>query len=307
MRKRFTSFILLSIMLLMLVVPGYAVQDKNDHDILVNTDDYVTLDSFSVDEYTLVKNMQSKSNIELLKSGFNLKDIKEFRAFDFKDALIERAKSSDEKLKGMGYDDAQIARIRSIDDFSTEAEVAAASSTVNFSLKYNTSKHGHNSSLSWAVYLVNWSWNSCPLWLGKDIVAIGWSEGFYLTPASQSEYTYCRVHYYDDYGQYFTQYNYSNSVTPFLNQGASITFDQGKNVGGYPTVIWAKAGSMSIKLTKQANVPEMCAQAAYGHTTIAGTPSVTFGVSGTGPNASIGISFNAITQSMATKYVYLVL
>jgi hypothetical protein len=49
----------------------------------------------------------------------------------------------------------------------------------------------------------------------------------------------------------------------------------------------------------------MCVQVAYGHTQLQATPSVSFGVSGTGASAAIGISFSWFVNSLDSDYLYL--
>lgn len=206
------------------------------------------------------------------------------------------------ELNGLGYDGSDIVKLRGINETSTEADLAAASSDLSLYV-YAGDKHGHNSSLSWAVFSARWIWHSKPVFCEKDIVAIGWSEGMYLTPASESTYTFAYINYYDEYGDYWGQEIYD--VVPDLNTGASTTFRQGKSVGGVPEIVWAQSGAMGIKLTKQANIPEMCIQAAYGHSTLSGTPTVDFGISGSGATATIGISFSWTVKSLVSKYLYL--
>lgn len=211
---------------------------------------------------------------------------------------------SDSKLEGLGYSEEAIQNLKSLGENPTENQLAAASSNLTINV-YAGVQHGHNSSLSWAVYYMTWAWSSQPVWNEKDMVAIAWSEGMYLTPSSESSFTHAYVNYYNDSdGSFWNKEYYSTAITPDLNRGASVTFSQGKSVGGYPTTVWAKSGAMEVKLTKQANVPEMCVQVAYGHSVLSGTPSVSFSVSGSGASASVGISFSWFMKSVASDYLY---
>jgi hypothetical protein len=212
--KQKISVNILAVLLLVSLISPSALAAPNESSNDEGSNEKNLIYSTTISEYQLMKEKKSKSDQELLNMGLDSSTIAAIRKYDFKDESKKRANLSDSELTTLGYSSDKIKALRAIDDNSTEAELMAASSDLSINV-YAGSAHGHNSSLSWAVYDVSWFWDARPFWNEQDIVAIGWSEGFYLTPSSQSSYTYANAsYYYADTGAFWGKSYFSSDITP---------------------------------------------------------------------------------------------
>jgi len=245
-----------------------------------------------VNEYDKFKEIQSKSDEELLKKGYSNEDLKAIRSIDYKDELKKRvdkeAKLDKDTLKAMGYTEDQIHVIYNYT--GEESQVYALSAELwlsTYVLSYSKS-----SSLSQASLRTDWTWTQRPVWLETDILAAIWSEGMYVQSGSQ---TFGKAnYYYIDYGT-FKKTN-SISVTPNLNVGASIKIPMAlwETDGN----AWAKTGEFGYKITRQSLVEELSVHTDYGHNEWTVSPTVTFG-------PFPGLTFSYSVFSQATNDVYI--
>lgn len=294
-RKKLISATSTILFIICILSSGFA----NAAGVDANQDTYTVISTTTMNEYTMIKDFQNQSDSQLAENGWSAEEITELREFDYEEELELRATKDASILNSMGYTDDQINTLKTFTGSETEQQMMALGASVTITLSAG-SQHGHNASSSWAVYSAHWLWSTKPLFNGTDIPAIAWSEGFYLDTTS-NQYTYCTINYDLDApnGTYYgTQYA---AVTPNLNLGASANVPMITYVGDvYGTTEWAREGWLGVKLTKQANVPEMAVQAAYGHSTITFAPSVSFGITG----GTIGIDFSGSMANTPSNYVY---
>ncbi|WP_339196950.1 hypothetical protein MKY27_00980 [Solibacillus sp. FSL R5-0449] len=224
-----------------------------------------------VNELEYIKDLQDLSDSELLEKGASKSEIKQLREFNLESMLSERVKSlqnnSTNELMSQGY---SLKQIESIQNFSG-SDTQVLSLLANLSGTLSIASQGSTSTYSFVkgAYIFNWS--KAPLVLIKDLIAITWSEGFYLN--TDSGYTKMTYDYYNIGKETLNKTN-TATVKPHLNVGVSTSFGMGyrdqEEVG-----IYTKKGRFNFHIDKKAKVKEMAIQSEYGHTTVAvGSPSV---------------------------------
>ena len=310
MRKIF-KFWVLSFLFVMLILPFGNVNASTmkdgveflEQDVVVpemyNYYEKTSLENvIFANEYEIYNYYISLSDEELLEIGYSKDDIEYLRNFDYKEALLERAQMSDEQLSVLGYSEEEATLVQSYDGSDDIETYALAKISISSSLSTASSQR-------FKIYFW-WSWSSCPVWLGTDMIAVVWagtnSSGSPMNVAvSKSQYdTYQNVTYYDTY----TKKSITEKKTFSFNNeygAASSSFSMGYNYGdGY--MRWATKGSGYVTVSAVAgSLYELLMRFEYGHTYMSGSPS--FSVSGT--SLSPSISFNRVTQSVgATSHRY---
>lgn len=205
-------------------------------------------------EYDSFKKLQKKSVDELKSMGYSVDQIQYIHGFDFKTELSNKVLELQTKdysvLKNLGYHDRQIEIINNYE--GTENQVAMLAASVTLSAFFGS--HTKSASYTAVNSVTMFSWDSEPIFLLDDIVAVPWTEGFYLdTSTSTAQITYVKV---SDGSIYTTGYP---TITPSLNMGASIKFDMGYPISGSDRV-YAKAGVLGLRIHKQDLVEEVAIQ-----------------------------------------------
>ncbi|KJR49317.1 hypothetical protein UF75_0395 [Desulfosporosinus sp. I2] len=283
----------LGLCMTMLFSNGVVVASPGSNNAIVteSTQDTSILVSKTVtNEYDKYKELTSKSDQTLLQEGYSKEDLKKLRSIDYKAELkkrvVENAKLDDETLNKKGYTPEQIMQIRSY--VGTEDQLQALSASLYLST-YVLS-HSKSSSLSTANLRTDWTWTSAPILEMQDVVAAAWSEGMYL----QSANSYATASYYNQSSDVY-HHTETYSVTPNLNNGASVTF----NVlsASYPGT-YAKTGQFGTYVSKQSSVLELAVKTQYGHSTIFVRPSVSF-------SGTPGLSFSTGVTTEGTQDIYI--
>jgi hypothetical protein len=133
-------------------------------------------ETVTINEYDLYKSLKSKNPKEL--RGYSPQTIQAIKNIDPKREIQKRAQYDDITLQGMGYSKSEISILRNFK--GTEYEIRALSSTFtyNSSISYFFySKSNDETSLGMNA---SWRWTKDPWFMGNDMLAFAWSEGFYI-------------------------------------------------------------------------------------------------------------------------------
>ncbi|WP_343019616.1 hypothetical protein, partial [Clostridium celatum] len=76
-----------------------------------------------VNEYTVIKSLQEKTNEELSESGFSDDEIAKLREFDYEKELRKRSELNISELKEIGYTDNEIKLLKSKEEEWTEQDI----------------------------------------------------------------------------------------------------------------------------------------------------------------------------------------
>ncbi len=139
----------------------------------------------TINEYERYREMELKSNAELLDMGLTLADIQEFRAFDYEAEVLKRAKLDEEILVGAGYNSEQIAALKELVTLEgkivpqtyRDALYSAASPWVDLTTDTDLATiSGQDSKF---IVILTWEWSAVPFALSTDTVstaAIGYDS-----------------------------------------------------------------------------------------------------------------------------------
>ena len=244
-----------------------------------------------VNEYDMIKNLQSKTDEELLSQGLKEDQIQTIRNIDIAQEIYKIAKEDDASLIERGYSPDKIAIIRNFN--GTEEQVRALSATLtitaSMSMSYYSSTNTTNTIINY-----NWSWNQMPNFTYQDIVAIAWDPSMYQSNNWQTHDIQYSEWYYSN-----NQYSYTAQTTSLDPQspghGAKTIFSTGKKDG--TMTLYTKRGYGHVSLTKSGYMPEAAAQVYYGHNQLSVTPSVSF-------PGGISVSFSWSVNDEGSAYVY---
>ncbi len=258
------------------------------------------------DYYTLVTELQSHSDQELLDIGYTYDDIEQLRSLSFQTALMERASLDKSVLKNYGYTENEISILKQIshgimpmNDMSLRAVLAQC--TGDFTIN-------SRSSSQWTL-VYTWTWDKAPLFLGNDSVGVSW--GAYNSTSSNIDVLMTSSKAVGTCYNTITGVTYNKNLSRDQDadlNGVKYNFNMGTE-GTDPNDYWVKNGSVTVTVkiatgsTAQIHYMKLCGL--YGHAVmkITGSPSVTPGAG----DAAWGFSFSASTsvQTLAVaKYAY---
>ena len=238
------------------------------------------INSFSINEYDLLKGLSTKSNLDLFLKGYSAQEIGVIRNVkeEYARHLHEYKYLPEENLRDLGYSAQQIDLIR---DFTgSEAEIRAIAATLYFTLytDYVTWSASQNRTNTRLCY--EFEWNGVPLIKTKDIVAVTWND--WTINGKLSTITYVHI-----YGSQPDQYG---SATFVPNDGPNsfgggFKFAMTRDDNYY----WAKSGIGIFTLYHNYERHDLSAYAEYGHSTVTLSPS--FSIPGYGSiSFSYGVS-----------------
>lgn len=221
-----------------------------------------------INEYEYVKQLKNRTDAELKQMGFGEHEIYSLRKLDFKQAIKERAKLSNEELESLGYNTKQIYELKNFT--GTEDEIKTLSATLTTYLYVGAS--GKSSYYSWLTMRYGFEWSSMPFWLITDSIALAWSDGM-KTNASGSSFT---LHYVNP------SYNWSPPTQIIPASGVYAKWGVTDEV----MHSWAKSGDGVHAINKYDYVNDVEIILKFGHAVILtsisvdinGTPSINFGV-----------------------------
>lgn len=238
------------------------------------------LSTIKINEYEKLKELKSQSDEELSISGLSESEIKDIKNLDYAKELKKRIKSNEKELSSMRYSKEQIELIQSLDlsdsQTLTEDQLTSLSATCTVYLW----EYGHfYSSSSSEIYLESdFYWDSIPVFVGTDILAMAWSDGMYPDVNVQEEYsTYFKANYYTVGGVNFVDSS-AYTVIGNTNIGAYSKFPMRKafSQSGFTVQGYCMDGFLQVHISKKAAVPEVSVLSQYGHSTITASPTVSF-------------------------------
>lgn len=264
--------ILMSCMIFTLVLGGNSFASENSN----------PNNEYSISEYELVKQLESKSNSELKRIGYDNDEIAQIRNYDelFK-KNIEEIKGIDEDVlkNDFEYTDEQIDIIQNFN--GSESQMAKASATVNVKATKNSSSS--TSKLSKLNVKIRFVWSGIPAVQFKDSFAMVNSEKmFYDNKSTLFTCTYIAGNGYKK------TYRFSLKANEAGTTGADVSFPVYKNHG---TKYYLKSGSANVPLSREhtsANRIISCGiGVAYGHVLV--------------PATSISVSYKDLSISFSGK------
>ncbi len=302
MKKRFTSVLVAITMVLGLSSQAFAATSLQDV-----IEEHSQASQYSeYDYYTLITELQSYSDQELLDIGCTYDDIEQLRSISFQTALMERASLDEHILKNYGYTENEISLLKQVsqgimpmDDMSLRALLADCTGKFTISGR---------SSTQW-TFVYTWTWDKAPLFLGEDSVGVSW--GAYNSESGNVDVLMTSSKAVGTCYNTLTGVTYDKNLSRDQNadfNGVKYNFNMGTN-GADPSAYWIKTGKVTITVklatgsTAQIYYMKLCGL--YGHSTkaITASPSITAGVG----EASWSFTFQASTfvQTHAVaKYAY---
>lgn len=277
---------LCALALLISMTPGLithaAAAEVNTGDVVISEYEYITAIR-TMSKEKLINSKLTNEEIELIKS-----DVIE------KELLARKEKSDAELMAHYGYDQNEIAILRSYtgERLENNPELAAITGTLTIAkptvLAATSSRIGVR---------ITWSWDQRPAVCANDVFAVYWSPTFGSSNGnmriniSDSSYTLT-------FNVYNAGYDISGSFTQVSpNSAAKAQFSMIDQSGDG----WAECGSATLYFdatSGSAALTEMDFIFAYGHTVISVSPSVSFPVSG-------GISFGWNTSEADRRSGYI--
>lgn len=241
MKKRMISLLLVLALVVGICPAAFAGEG--------DTAEKAVAEEVTYSEFELYQDVLSRSDAELMESGYTESEIDEIRNFSFEDAFLERAKLSQEELEGLGYTDEQI---RILKEYNGEP-ITATSEILRAAAQCTGKMTLMSASTSTIYYGYSWTWSTMPSFDLGDKAVLAWvavdTQGHRVSvsPISKSGY----LNYYS------TATNKLHTQTPLTVQldkrQESVWADIGpKKVVPEETdgtmVIWAKQGVINVKL-----------------------------------------------------------
>ena len=218
-------------------------------------------------EYEEIKRIKDEDATSLMKMGMEASTINEIKSFDYEKSLAERSKLEDSELQALGYNKEQINILREFT--GTEAQMRALSATITASIYTNGCAYYPSSNQSKHNVVVTWEWNQGPNIFWKDIVGLGWFQGWHISSTSVNKIYYS--HCTNDRPIQIV----NNSFTAVDTTAAKDVFDLKGTVYGDLDYMWARRGAIYGNLYKQGNDLNSNIMVKYGHANVTLTPSVT--------------------------------
>ncbi|WP_195245669.1 hypothetical protein [Clostridium celatum] len=237
-----------------------------------------------VNEYTVIKSLQEKTNEELSESGFSDDEIAKLREFDYEKELRKRSELNISELKEIGYTDNEIKLLKSKEEEWTEQDIEERAATLRLRMGINSVT---NSARDWHIFYI-WNWSGgIPFFVGEDILGVscvGSREGFMAAPTILQTST-ATAQYYHYGGQYsHDETKNFKRVEEFL---AESTFSLQTTNDAYEHKI-AQSGYGTITISNTEPMDKLTVRLKYGHSTMTVTPSVN--VDSTGVSGSFQFS-----------------
>lgn len=249
--------------------------------------------SFSINEYDIITDLQNASDDELIEDGYTKDEIEIIKDFSYEELLYERAQLSEEILREMKYTDEQIKLLRSYDGSNLEDNPQLAASISATCSGWISVDSASTSSIT---FYADWEWDIQPLLSGykvQDIAAIRWkgtnSAGSPMNVAISKSNSTGKVTYYEP--------GVGGSI---LNKTITVDDNYGKAYCKFPLAQsssypyrFAESGYLKIKVDKVGSDPinEISICFSYGHSTVTINPSVSF-------PASFSINFASTMNKM---------
>lgn len=247
-----------------------------------------------VNEYELYKELKKKSDQDLLKDGWSIEKIEEFKKHNYVETLKERSKLSKDQLKQMGYSNEKIDILKNNSTWSESQLVALASTClVSFGVNYTL-----NSTAIWEFYS-QWSWTTNPGFTGYDEVLgarwMGSTNGNTSMPTlTSSNFAINMIDTDGGFNLIATKYSSMSKVD--LNAG-QLKFKGYEIIGDHRT--FPMSGYGTFRLDNSKAMERVTLSLKYGHTTSSFAFNPSIALSGT----DLGFTFTFGTNEVAGDIV----
>ena len=188
------------LMLLLLPANAYAagVPDAASGKVILPEESVIATTTIS--EFDIINTLKNTPEEKLLEQGYSQQEIEEIQEFSFEEALLERAQYSETQLRNMGYDDAEIATFKQLQNNEISSSAVLASNYSSLTVSVSVSQ----ASTTRIDGKFSWSWDAPPfatlLYDAPCKIACAWNGS---TPASVAMNTFfknvasaCIVEYY---------------------------------------------------------------------------------------------------------------
>lgn len=246
--------------------------EKSDSElsILVKSDSMKKIPHDSVSntfsERDLIETYKNLSNIELKNMGFSDYDVRVLKSFDYDNAMQTLSSLPESDLRGMGFVDAEI---EYINYYSTNSE-----SLSNIVITTSKDIYYYSSTKTTARIRVDWQWSNVPFWKFTDKLAVSVAQVMYYNSSN----SYSKVDYYIQETGAFAYSLYTDFVPVGPSSVVATSIDVVRGI--LNGIEWAKKGTSYVQFEVSSKYVEMGAYAAYGHTLILFTPSITISSTG---------------------------
>lgn len=250
------SLCLIVALLIMCTVSAYADEENQ-------------MELYEKNEYDILMELQNASATELTSMGYTKAEIEEIKDISLEEALLERAKLSEEELYKKGYNAYQIELLKSYDGSPIEAnsEMRGVFADVTGTVK----KMSATKSTAKAKF--SWTWSNEPVLAGTPITEVVTCAFLGINTNNQeciitSGSLFCNVDYYDG-SLRIPEDKDGPDPTPTettLYSQVTVKFPMGKVYGG--SSYWAKSGYITVEVKEQAVVNKLHTTAflfEYGH------------------------------------------
>lgn len=217
-------------------------------------------------ERDLIETYKKMSNLELENIGFSDTDINMLKKFDYDNTMQILSKLPESDLSGMGYNESEI---EYINYYSVHTKsLASINITVSKDLFY------YSTTKTTARIRVDWEWTHPPFWMFTDKLAVSVAQVMYYN----SSRSYSKVDYYIQETGAFAYSLYTDFVPIGPSSVVSTSIDVLRGV--LNGIEWAKKGTSYVQFEVSSKYVEMGVYAAYGHTLILFSPSITISSTG---------------------------
>jgi hypothetical protein len=255
--------------------------------------------TITVNEYDMMQNIVSKTDLELIESGFSDEEIKEVRSFN--DTYLTHLKKlttyTDKQLiEEIGYTREQVRLLRSFDAVSANSAVSADSAdpeimralsanlTFGASIPAYLTQQGNDLH---ATINISWVWSQAPVWKFNDTIGVSYYGYPYNVDINTSGSNTLVDYDMGSYGVFYWGYPISIATN---GTGAYSTFPMVRLYNSSATITgWAKAGSSTIKMKfplLNNSSQYINLTIGYVHQTVNFNISIGFGTSGLGISVS---------------------
>jgi len=229
-------------------------------------------ETFEINEFQLISDLQNASDDELMKSGYTKEEIKEIKNIDYNEFLSDLKTEDKKSLKQKGYSDDRIAAIYAYDGSGISAMSASATLSVSYRVMTFSNPDGGK---TYYTNRISWTWSEVPYFTFHDCVAASISEGMYRNDAS-----YHKVKYYDMDGDYVETKYYDMDSNGEPTGLMGNVFDVNLKNSANDDIEIAMKGYAYFSWTKKSDVEEVSGYISYGHAVLSCVPDFSLTSSG---------------------------
>jgi len=225
-------------------------------------------------EYDYIKNIQAKTDEELLDIGYREEDIIEIRKIDLEKYAEELMASTPDMLRDQGYSNEVIDAIQQATTF--EEVISETMGKVTYSVTAESLTYSNN--ITKLRARLTWNWASKPVVTLTDVVALTTNKDFYRDDSSS--YNLTTVYYYKNGNLNNTPAEYE-WVDQDTEEAGTLIYSEIPMRVVYPSstsntgdIYYAMRGTMEVQMKDSGPIYTTNVAGNYGHMIISCTPSV---------------------------------